>query len=115
MTERLLGTNPNTPNLPSRRSALQFQHLFLSDFGNQGLYMGKEHAGNRQLLERFAESRSEAAFGELVNRYVNLVYSTTGQLIPMMSEQDWTIYHDRWLMFGEQNAENWVIGKYGQH
>ena len=31
---------------------------------------------DRQLLERFAEDRSEAAFGELVNRYVNLVYST---------------------------------------
>src|SRR4051812_8776298 len=31
---------------------------------------------DQHLLERFAEHRSEAAFGELVNRYVNLVYST---------------------------------------
>ena len=25
------------------------------------------------------------------------------------------VYRDRWLMFGEQNAENWVIAKYGQN
>ena len=31
---------------------------------------------DQQLLSRFAENRSEAAFGELVSRYVNLVYST---------------------------------------
>jgi len=31
---------------------------------------------DQQLLIRFAENRSEAAFGQLVNRYVNLVYST---------------------------------------
>ena len=36
-------------------------------------------------------------------------------LQPQMSEQDWVIYRDRWMMFGEQNAGNWVIGKYGQH
>ena len=31
-------------------------------------------------------------------------------LLPQMSEQDWIVYRDRWLMFGEQNAENWVTG-----
>jgi RNA polymerase sigma factor (sigma-70 family) len=35
-------------------------------------------------------------------------------LQPSISEQDWITYRDRWLMFGEQNAENWIIGKYGQ-
>jgi RNA polymerase sigma factor (sigma-70 family) len=33
-------------------------------------------------------------------------------LLPQVSEQDWIVYRDRWLMFGEQNAENWVIDKY---
>ncbi len=36
-------------------------------------------------------------------------------LLPQISEQDWIVYRDRWLMFGEQNAENWVIAKYGQN
>jgi hypothetical protein len=36
-------------------------------------------------------------------------------LMPKLSEQDWIIYRDRWLMFGEQNAEQWVINKFGQH
>ena len=33
-------------------------------------------ADDRQLLHRFAEERSEAAFGELVTRHLPLVYST---------------------------------------
>ena len=35
-------------------------------------------------------------------------------LLPQMSEQDWIIYRDRWLTFGEQNAEQWVISKFAQ-
>jgi RNA polymerase sigma factor (sigma-70 family) len=35
-------------------------------------------------------------------------------LVPEMSEQDWIIYHDRWMTLGEQNAGNWVIRKFGQ-
>jgi hypothetical protein len=36
-------------------------------------------------------------------------------LLPRMTEQDWIVYRDRWLMFGEQNAENWIISKYKQN
>jgi RNA polymerase sigma factor (sigma-70 family) len=36
-------------------------------------------------------------------------------LLPQISEQDWIAYRDRWMQFGEENAENWVISKYGQH
>lgn len=36
-------------------------------------------------------------------------------LLPQMSEQDYITYHDRWLMFGEQNAEQWIISKYAQN
>jgi RNA polymerase sigma factor (sigma-70 family) len=35
-------------------------------------------------------------------------------LMPQLSEQDWVIYRDRWQMYGEENAGNWVISKYGQ-
>jgi RNA polymerase sigma factor (sigma-70 family) len=35
-------------------------------------------------------------------------------LLPMMSEQDWINYKDRWRVFGEDAAFRWVIGKYGQ-
>jgi RNA polymerase sigma factor (sigma-70 family) len=35
-------------------------------------------------------------------------------LLPMMSEQDWISYKDRWRVFGEDAAFRWVIGKYGQ-
>ena len=36
-------------------------------------------------------------------------------LLPAMSEQDWTIYNDRWLTLGEQNAYQWVINRYGRN
>jgi hypothetical protein len=35
-------------------------------------------------------------------------------LFPAVSDQDWIIYKDRWMMFGEQNAVQWVVNKYGQ-
>jgi len=36
-------------------------------------------------------------------------------IVPTMPEQDWISYRDRWLMFGEQNAEQWLINKYGSN
>ena len=37
-----------------------------------------------------------------------------GSIVPSISENDWIIYRDRWLMFGEENAEQWLIDKYWQ-
>jgi len=37
-----------------------------------------------------------------------------GDLLPAVSDQDWVIYKNRWLMFGEDNAERWLITKYGR-
>ena len=38
-----------------------------------------------ELLRRYAGDRSEAAFGELVARHVNLVYSTALRLVDRKS------------------------------
>jgi hypothetical protein len=35
------------------------------------------------------------------------------KLLPSLSDQDWIIYKNRWLMFGEQNAQSWLINTYG--
>ena len=35
-------------------------------------------------------------------------------LLPLLTPPDLIIYKNRWLMFGEENAQQWVIGKYGQ-
>ena len=55
-------------------------------------------------LNRLVQQRAEA---EQINQQVN-------NLLPSLSDQDWIIYKNRWLMFGEENAERWVVGKYGQ-
>ena len=38
-----------------------------------------------------------------------------GALLPRLSDTDLIIYKNRWLMFGEENAQRWLITKYGQH
>jgi len=35
-------------------------------------------------------------------------------LFPSLTPQDLIIYKNRWLMFGEENAQLWLIGKYGR-
>ena len=35
-------------------------------------------------------------------------------LQPMISDQDWISYKDRWRVFGEEAAAKWLINKYGQ-
>ncbi|HZM01800.1 MAG TPA: sigma-70 family RNA polymerase sigma factor [Candidatus Saccharimonadales bacterium] len=45
---------------------------------------------------------------------INTIEGQLQPLLPQLSDQDWINYRDRWLMFGEENAESWVIGKYGQ-
>jgi RNA polymerase sigma factor (sigma-70 family) len=82
--------------------ALQIKALSAMDpnapYGSTGLTVGDQ-------LSKIQQQKQQ----------VQQISAQTGQLMPMMSEQDWTAYHDRWLMFGEQNAENWVIAKYGQN
>lgn len=34
-------------------------------------------------------------------------------LWPQMTDDDWVVYKDRWLMYGEVNAQQWLISKYG--
>lgn len=36
-------------------------------------------------------------------------------LLPQMTEQDWIVYRDRWMTFGEQNAGDWILSKFGKH
>jgi hypothetical protein len=35
-------------------------------------------------------------------------------LLETMSDQVWTNYTDRWMIFGEQAANQWLVNKYGQ-
>jgi hypothetical protein len=63
--------------------------------------------------------------GQTVQKEINLVQQKREQLnqyanqmdalLPQMTEQDWIIYRDRWMTFGEENAGNWVISKYGKN
>lgn len=34
-------------------------------------------------------------------------------LLSGLSDQDWVTYKNHWIMFGEQNALQWVVGKFG--
>jgi len=53
---------------------------------------------------------------QLIQQRTNVQQTSqqVGDLLPSLTDQDWIIYKNRWLMFGEANAQQWVIGKYGQ-
>jgi RNA polymerase sigma factor (sigma-70 family) len=38
----------------------------------------------------------------------------TELLMPTMSDRDWISYYNRWMIFGEPAAEQWLVNKYGQ-
>jgi hypothetical protein len=43
------------------------------------------------------------------------IYHRAGPFLPTLSDQDWVIYQDCWIMFGEEDALQWVVSKCGQH
>ena len=66
-------------------------------FGNDGSTVQDE-------LNRLTQQK--AAFSSLEDQ--------VEPLLPKVSDQDLVIYKDRWLMFGEQNAGQWIVNKYGK-
>src|SRR5215475_15609533 len=56
--------------------------LFLADFQSRRVFnSGLTMTDSRQLLERYARTGSETAFGELVTRYIDLVFSTAMRVV----------------------------------
>jgi RNA polymerase sigma factor (sigma-70 family) len=51
---------------------------------------------------------------EQQNTSVRELGQQASAFLPALSDEDWIIYKDRWLMLGEENAQRWVINKYGQ-
>jgi RNA polymerase sigma factor (sigma-70 family) len=68
-----------------------------------------QYGGNGQTVQDYL-NQNKQQFTDLEQRS-----DQVGALMPQISEQDYVIYHDRWLMFGEQNAEQWLISKYAQN
>ena len=55
--------------------------LLLSDFASRRRFKGEKMTEQQTLLAQYATNGSEAAFGEVVTRFVNLVYSTAVRLV----------------------------------
>jgi RNA polymerase sigma factor (sigma-70 family) len=55
------------------------------------------------------------ALNELTQEKGTLVQlnQQAGPLLSELSDQDWVMYKNHWIMFGEQNALQWVVGKFG--
>ena len=54
-------------------------------------------------LDQLAQQRSA----------VSQLGEQASNLMPSLSDEDWIIYKDRWLIFGEANAQQWVVNRYG--
>ncbi len=69
------GDNPLQPSPAVRRQ------FFLADFPLEWVFTGEVTTESQALLADFAQNGSEAAFRELVDRYIGLVYSTALRLL----------------------------------
>ena len=64
------------------------------------------YQGGQTVQERLEELRKDRARIEDVGRQFEA-------LTPKLTEQDWISYRDRWRIFGEDAALQWLVGKYG--
>jgi hypothetical protein len=66
------------------------------------------YGGNGQTVQDQLNQLAQqgVALKELVAQY--------DPLVETMSDQDWIGYTDRRMIFGEEAAMRWVVGKYGQ-
>lgn len=56
--------------------------------------------------DRLNQLQQEKEDDRTMNQQIN-------QLLPNISDEDYVVYKNRWLMFGERNAEQWFLNKYG--
>ena len=103
-----LGSRYSTPSagepLISELVGLALQRYALNAMDPNSQYGNTGHTVQDQ-IDLVQQKRDQ------LNQSANQV----GALMPQLTEQDWIIYRDRWMTFGEENAGNWVIGKYGQN
>jgi hypothetical protein len=102
-----LGQGYATPS-PGESEISQLVGIFIERKALQAMNPNNPYGNSSQTvqdqLNELAQQR--ASVKELDQQVSNL--------LPEMSNQDWIIYHNRWLMFGEENAQSWVVNKYGQ-
>lgn len=77
----------------------------------------------REALQKMNPGDPYGAEGQTVQDRINQIMQeraalkqlndATEPLMSTISDQDWMVYKDRWVMFGEQNALQWVVNKYG--
>jgi RNA polymerase sigma factor (sigma-70 family) len=64
-------------------------------------------AGSQTVRQRLDElTRQRTRITEITRHF--------DELTPRLTEQDWISYRDRWRIFGEEEALQWMISKYGQ-
>ena len=91
---------PGEPSI-SQLVGLHLEALALKEMEPSSPY-GSGGETVRDQLDALARQRQQL---EEQNRQAESIF-------PKMEDQDWINYRDRWLMFGEQNAIEWLIEKY---
>jgi hypothetical protein len=94
---------------PGEAEISQLVGMFIEHNALQAMDPNSPYGGNGQTVQdRLNQLAEEKATLTQLDQQAT-------PLFPALSDQDWIIYKDRWLMFGEGNALQWVISKYGQH
>ncbi|MGH7991357.1 MAG: RNA polymerase sigma factor, partial [Limisphaerales bacterium] len=72
-----------------RKKASKIPEINLSDFARRRRYTFKRMTSDLDLLRQFARENSQDAFGEIVRRHLNLVYSAALRQVrsPQLAEE----------------------------
>jgi len=101
-----LGQNYETPApgepLISQLVGIALEKMALSTMDPNAPY-GADGQTIQERLNQLAEQRAA----------VNKSSVQVDAILPQMTDNDWITYRDRWMQSGEQNAEQWLLAKYG--
>jgi RNA polymerase sigma factor (sigma-70 family) len=101
-----LGQRYSTPS-PGEATISQLVGLHLERIALNAMDPNSTYASGQTVQERISQITQQKNELEEHSRQVESIF-------PKMAEQDWINYRDRWLKFGEQNAAQWLISKYGR-
>jgi hypothetical protein len=96
------GDTPGEPEI-SWLVGMAVEKIALNNMDPNDVY-GSNGQTVQERLNQIAQTRQD----------LNQLNQQLEPILPQLSDQDWISYKDRWRVFGEKTAVQWVISKYGQ-
>jgi hypothetical protein len=102
-----MGQNYANPS-PGEPAVTQLVGINIEEGALQAMNPNSPYGSNGQTVQDQINALEQQ------NTSIRALGQQAAALLPELSDQDYIIFKNRWLMLGQENANQWVIGKYGQ-